>query len=151
MINKGDSSSDITIFIISLISSLEIINVVLYEAKSEGQPDPKIFLSMNPTGIKMLLANGLNTFPIKGNQIFGNGPKSLPKNSPVWSILCYWIFDNFILAEELFPKAWWGFETCVLVNNNLCGKFFSSLESPTTFSKNFKSISVPFFVPDWIY
>ena len=53
---------------ISLISSLEIINV-LREAKSGGrEPDPNIFLwvaasvadtaAVNPNGIKMLFANG---------------------------------------------------------------------------------------------
>ena len=51
--NKPDSSSDLTIFIISFISSLEVINVVA--------PDPNIFLwiaasvaaTVNPNGIKM--------------------------------------------------------------------------------------------------
>ena len=41
------------------------------------------------------------------------------------------------------------YETCVLVNNNLLRKLFSSLESPTTFEKIFKVTSVPFFVPDF--
>ena len=36
--------------------------------------------AVNPNGIKTLLANGLHTFPIKGNPVFSNGPKSLPKN-----------------------------------------------------------------------
>ena len=65
---------------ISFISSLEIINV--------AKPDPKIFLliapsigdaaAVNPDVIKTLLANGLGIFPIKGNPIFNNGPKSDP-------------------------------------------------------------------------
>ena len=41
------------------------------------------------------------------------------------------------------------FETCVLVNNNLCRKLFSSLKSPTRFDANFKIFSVPFFIPDF--
>ena len=55
---------------ISFISSVKIINVV--------KPDPNIFLwigayvpdaaSVNHDDIKTLLANGLSTFPIKGNQ-----------------------------------------------------------------------------------
>ena len=63
---------------ISFISSLEIINVVI--------PDSNIFLwipasvadaaAVNPNGIKTLLANGFNTFSIKGNPDFSNGPKS---------------------------------------------------------------------------
>ena len=36
----------------------------------------------------MLLANGLSTFPIKGNAVFRNGHKDLPKNPPDCSILC---------------------------------------------------------------
>ena len=59
------------------------------------------------------------------------------------------VFDNFILAEELFAKALRSFETCVLVNNNLCGRLFSSLESPTPFDEIFKVSSVPFFIPDF--
>ena len=35
---------------------------------------------VNPNGIKTLLANGLNTFSIKGNPVFNIGPKGLPKN-----------------------------------------------------------------------
>ena len=68
----------------SFISSLEIITVV--------NQDPSIFLwiaasfaaaaAVNPNGIKTLLANGLSAFPIKGNLVFSNGPKSLPKNPP---------------------------------------------------------------------
>ena len=49
---------------------------------------------------------------------------------------------------ELFAKALLRFETCVLVNNNLWGKLFSSLESVTTFDEIFKVTSVPSFVPD---
>ena len=137
-INKPESSRDLTIFI-SSISSLEIIKVI--------NPDPNIFwwiaasvadaIAVYPNGIKTLLANGLSTFPIKGNPVFSNGPKSLPKNPPDCPILCNWVFDNFILAEELFAKALRSFETCVLVNNNLCGKLFSSLESPTIFYERF--------------
>ena len=56
-------------------------------------------------------------------------------------------FDNFVLAEELFVKAFRSFGTCVLVNNNLCGRLFSSLESPTIFEEIFKVTSVPHFIP----
>ena len=66
------------------ISSLEINNFVV--------PDPNIFLripasiadadAVNPYGIKTLLASGLSTFFIKGNPVFSNGHRSLPKNPP---------------------------------------------------------------------
>ena len=88
---------------ISFISSLEIINVVI--------PDSNIFLwipasvadaaAVNPNGIKTLLANGLSTFFIKGNPVFSNGLKSLPKSPPYCPILWNRVFDSFIVAEEL--------------------------------------------------
>ena len=124
---------------ISFISSLEIINVVL--------PDPNIFLwiaasvadvaAVNPNGIKTLLANGLSIFPIKGNPVFTNDIKSLPKNPLDCPILCNWVFDNFMLAEELFAKASQSLETCVLGNENLFGKLFLSLESPILFDESY--------------
>ena len=144
---------------ISFISALEIINVVR-EAESEGRvPDPNIFLwiaasvanaaAVNANGIKTLSANGLSTFLIKGNPVFSNGLKILPKNPPDCPILCNWIFDNFILVDEPLAKALRSLEICVLVNNNLYGKLFSSLESPTTFEEIFKITSIAFFIPDF--
>ena len=142
-INKSDSSSDLTIFIISLISLFEI---VVDFAKSEGwvlDPNAYILLwiaasdadatAVNLNVIKKLLANGLSTFPIKDNPDFRNGPKSLPKNPPYCPILCKLVFDHFILGDEPFLKALRSFKTCVLVNNSLCGQLFSSLEPPATF------------------
>ena len=40
-------------------------------------------------------------------------------------------------------------ETCVLVNNNLCGKLFSLFESPTTFYGSFKGIEIAFIISDF--
>ena len=70
-INKPNFSRDLIIFMISFISSLEIIKVVV--------PDPNIFLwiaasvagetTVNPNGIKMLLANGLSASLFKGNAV----------------------------------------------------------------------------------
>ena len=68
----------------------------------------------------------LSTFPIKGNPVFSNGPKILPKNPPDCPILWNWVFESFLLADESFAKALRIFETCVSVNYNLCGKLFSS-------------------------
>ena len=127
---------------ISFIFSVEIINVIIF-AKSEGLvPDPNIFLwiaasvadaaSVNPNGIKMLLANVVSTFFIKDNLVFINDPKILPKNPLDCPILCKWVLDSFILAKEAFAKDFRSFETCVLVNNSSYGKLFSSLESLTT-------------------
>ena len=86
-INKKDSSRDLTIFMKSFISSFKIFNVVV--------PDPNFFAAsvadaaaVNPDEIKTLLAVGLSTFFIKGNPVFINDPKSLPKNLPDYPILC---------------------------------------------------------------
>ena len=52
-------------------------------------PDPNILLSeavsvaaaaVSPNGTKTLLANCLNAYPVKGNQVFSSGPESLLQN-----------------------------------------------------------------------
>ena len=73
-------------------------------------PDPSIFLwivafvadaaPVNPNSIKTLLTNVLSTFFIKDTPVFSNGPKSIPKNPPDGPILCIWVSDNIILADE---------------------------------------------------
>ena len=136
---------------ILVISLFEIINVVIH--------DPKFFFwiaasvadagAVYPNAIKTLLANGFSKFFIKVKSAFSNAPRRLPKNPPDFPILCNWVFDNFILAEEPFAKVLRSFEICLLVNNNLCGKLFSSLELPTMFDGSFKVTSIPFFIPDF--
>ena len=96
--------------------------------------------TVNSNGIKTLLANGLSILPVKGNPLFSNGPKSLPKNPLDCPILCIWVFDNFILAEELLAKALQSLKTYVLLNNNLYGKLFSSIESLTIFTSYFSTM-----------
>ena len=133
---------------ILLIFSFEIINVVT--------PDSNIFLwiagsvadaaLVNPNCIKTVLANGIRTSPIKGNPVFSNPPKSLPKNRVLFYAIEF--LSNFTLADELFAKVLQSFETCVLVNNNLSGKLFSSLESPKSFEDIFKVTSISFFILD---
>ena len=51
------------------------------------------------------------------------------------------------MAEEDFAKGLRNFKTCVLVNNNLCGKLSSFLESLATFDEGFRVTSVAFFTP----
>ena len=63
----------------------------------------------------MLLSNRLSTFPIKGNPVYSNGPKNLPKNPPDCPTLCNWVFDNFILAEELFANYYLLYKALKLV------------------------------------
>ena len=85
------------------------------------------------------MASGLNILFIKGKAVFSNAPKILLKNLLDCTILCNWAFNNFILAEELFAKVLQSLENCALVNNNLCGKLFSSLESPPAFDEILQS------------
>ena len=111
---KTDSLMDLFIFTISFIFLLEINSVVLSEVTSEGQPDQNIFLwiAITVADSVAVISNGIKM------------PKRLPKNYPDCPVLCNWIFDNFILAEELLPKSLRNLKTCVLVNNNLRGKLF---------------------------
>ena len=72
----------------------------------------------------------LSAFPIKGNPVFNNSPKRLPKNPLDCSIFllflldCNWVFDNFILAEELFAKTLQSLETGVLVKKTYVENYF---------------------------
>ena len=81
-INKPVSSRDLIIFMISSISSFEIISAVIPDPASVADA-----VAGNPNGIKTLLTNGYSTFFIKGKQVFINGPTSLPKNFPGSPIL----------------------------------------------------------------
>ena len=60
-------------------------------------------------------------------------------------ILDSWVFENFILPDELFAKVLRIFETYKSINNNLRGKLVSSLESSTKFDEKLKVTSVAFF------
>ena len=51
--------------------------------------------------------------------------KKLLSNLPDGTILENCFFENFILADEPFAEALRIFETCVLVNNDLCQKLVS--------------------------
>ena len=49
--------------------------------------------------------------------------KSLPRNLLDCIILDNRVFDSLISVDEIFAKALRRFLTCLLINNNLCGKF----------------------------
>ena len=66
----------------------------------------------------MFLANSVSTFFINGFPVFNNEPRSLPGNPPGYTILDNWAFDDFMLVDELFAKAFRSFETCLSVSNN---------------------------------
>ena len=96
----------------------------------------------------MILANGFSPFPIKRNLVF---VMVLKVYLNILLIVLFYAteFLKVLLADQPFAKALRFFETCVLVNNNLCGKLFSSLESPTTFDERFKVTLVLFFIVDF--
>ena len=71
------------------------------------------------------------------------------KIPPNCIILDNWVFENFILANELLAKALQIFEICASFNNNLCRKLVSSLEFPIKFDERFKVNLVPFFIADF--
>ena len=64
---------------------------------------------------------------------------------PNYITLDNWVFESFALVDKPFTKALKIFETCILVNNNLCGKIISLLDLPTTFDERFEFTSVPMF------
>ena len=79
--------------------------------------------------MKILLPNDWSTISLKINQFFRNGGRSLPRNPPSCIFLDNWIFDNFILADQLFPKSLRRFATWLSVSNSLYGKVVSLSES----------------------
>ena len=103
--------------------------------------------TINPNGIKTLLANDLITIFIKDNPVFSNGPSNLPRNPPDCIILDNWAFDNLISVDERFAKALRRLKTCLLVNNNLWGNLVSL--SPIKFDYNLKTTSVSSFIADF--
>ena len=75
------------------------LNIFLWIATSVADAN-----AVNPNGIKTRLANGLSTFPIKGNPVSSNGPKSPPKNSPDCLILSFYI--SWRTTYKSFMKLW---------------------------------------------
>ena len=59
---------------------------------------------------------------INGNRAFNNEPRTLPGNPPDCIIWDTWVFDSLISVDDLLAKALQRLATCLLVNNNLCGK-----------------------------
>ena len=108
----------------SSISSFDVVSVVVPESKillciSASDADAATVI---PNGIKTLIANGWITFFINSKPVLTNRPRSLPRNPPNCTILDNWAFDSLILTDELFTKAFRRFATCLLTNDNLCGK-----------------------------
>ena len=76
-------------------------------------------VGVNLDFIKTLVASVLSMFFIKVKPgCFSNNPRSLPGNPPDCIVLNSWVFNNFVLADELFAEALRRFETCLLVSND---------------------------------
>ena len=132
-VNKLESSRDLTVSIISSISSFLLF---LYDNFLWIPASAADAVSVNFNGIKTLLTDALSTFFINGKPIvngkpiFTNSPKGLPGKAPD----CIILDNSFMLAEKLFAKALRRFATYLLVNNNLWGKsasgpwFFSTIK-----------------------
>ena len=103
--------------------------------------------AVNPKGIKILLGNGLITFFIKGNPVFSNGPRGLPRNPPDCLILDNWGFDKLVSVDDLLAKALQRFSTYLLANNNLWGKLVSL--SSNISNDNLKTTLVSLFIADF--
>ena len=100
-------------------------------------------------GIKMLSVNGLTTFFINGSPIFDNGPTSLQRNPPDYTILDNRVFDNLLSADEWFAKALRRIETFLLVGYSSSGKLILLSESPIIFDDNLKTTSVLSSITDY--
>ena len=113
------------------ISSLEIITIVVPEQLIYFWMTGSVVdaAAVNLDGVKTLLGNGLITFFIKDNPGFSNGPRCLPRSRHDCATLDICVFYHFILDDKLFGKAFWKFETCLSVSNNLCGKLVLLLDS----------------------
>ena len=143
-VSKPESSRELTRFIMSSISSFDIISAAV--------PEPKIFLcipmsapdaaSVNRNGIKTILTNDWSTFFFNGTPVFCNGPRSLPRNLSKCIVSDSYVFDSLILTENLFAKSLWRFASCLLVNNKLCGKLISPSELLIIFDVNLKTFPV---------
>ena len=60
------------------------------------------------------------------------------RNLRNYTILDNWVFENFIIADEQCVRALQIFETCVSVNDKLCGKLVSSLAFSSNLMKDSK-------------
>ena len=108
-INKLKSSRDLTISLISSISSFEIIIDAVLERRAffkkvaASTADAAV---VNPNGIKTLLVSCVSTFLADGKPVFNNGPRSLARNPPDSMILGIYVFDNLTSADKLFAKIY---------------------------------------------
>ena len=129
-INKPALSRDLTISIISFISSFEITNNLV--------PGPNIFFRkpasttddvvVNLNSLSNLLASDLSTILTDSKAIFNNHPRSLPRNLTNSIVLHIFDLGNLNLILKLFTR-----------------KITSSFALPIIFSDIRKVISALFY------
>ena len=98
--------------------------------------------AVNPSGIKTFLDNVLSTFKVTELSLVDQEVYQF-----ILLILFFMdadSFDNFIFENyfinyyKLFSWSLQSFESCLSVNNHLCGRLVSTLESPIIFDDSFR-------------
>ena len=130
-INKYEFLRDLTIFMISLIWSFDIISVVVPESERPRILDPKIFfdeflhlLLIFPLLILMVSSHIWSMVWVHSLSM-ANQPALLIQEvyqRILLAILDRWIFDVFIFTNELFAKSLWIRETCLSFDSKWCKK-----------------------------
>ena len=78
--------------------------------------------AVNYNDIITPLSDGLITLFINGEPSFNNGLISLPRNPANCIILEICFFWSVFLGRRIIHKSLQGFETCLSVGDNACGK-----------------------------
>ena len=118
-------------------------------------PNPKFFLWISASAGDVIDVNRNNMFLASGSACFiiFSGQANLLNKAlryPLnYIILDIWIFDEFLLTNELVSKSLWRIATSLLVSNNVCGQLVSWLELPIIFDRNLEVISISFFIVDF--
>ena len=115
--NKLGSSRDLSIFMISFISSFKIMNVAMPYSNNFFWIAAYVAYAaaVDLNGIKTLLANSLSTFSIKGKPALVMFVKVHLKIHVIVLLYAIEFYMHLTLADETFAKALRSLKTCVLV------------------------------------
>ena len=80
--------------------------------------------TVNPNGIKTLLVNGVSIFFINSKSTLINDWRNLIRNPLDCIMLDSRVFDNFMLADELFANLLHRLEICLSVNNDTEDQYY---------------------------
>lgn len=127
-IKNPKSSNYLIIFLRFSISSFDTTNVTISKAEV---PDPRTFYEFLHSLLILLLLMLMVSqysrpmawvhFTLMENQLSLMLEKVTTKSKfcIIWDM---WLLDNFIRADELFPKALQGLASCLSFNNKFFGK-----------------------------